>query len=87
MRTLRRQWVQAPLGAPGQVATQIRFCALAGRALETGQVGSDRKPQAVGERIRRIGRYRRQMCEGRHTLTLQRPEVAVKADQPAPWPA
>jgi hypothetical protein len=42
MRALRGQRVQAPLGAPGQVAAQVRFGVLARAALEAGQVGGYR---------------------------------------------
>jgi len=40
VRTLRGQRVQAALGAPGQIAAEVRFGVLAGGALEAGQVGS-----------------------------------------------
>ena len=57
VRTLGRQRVQALLGAPREVAAQVRFGVLAGGALETGQLGGRRQPHAVGERLRRIGRH------------------------------
>jgi len=72
------QRVQAALGAPDQVAAQIRFSVLAGCALEAGQVGGYCQPQPVSERLRRIGRRWGQLGKGRHTLTLQRPAVTVK---------
>jgi hypothetical protein len=53
MRPPRGQRVQAALGAPGQVAAQIRFGVLTGRALEAGQVGSRCQSQPVGERRQR----------------------------------
>jgi hypothetical protein len=57
VRTLGAQRVQAVLGAPGQVAAQVRFGVLAGGALEAGQVGSYCQPQPVGERRQRFGRH------------------------------
>jgi len=45
VRALRGQRVQAVLGAPRQVAAQVRFGVLAGGALEAGQVGSYCQPQ------------------------------------------
>jgi hypothetical protein len=50
MRPPRGQRVQAALGAPGQVAAQVRFGVLTGGALEAGQVGSRCQSQPVGER-------------------------------------
>ena len=66
------QRVQATLGAPGEVAAQVRFGVLAGGALEAGQVGGYCQPQPVGERRQRIGRYGGQFGEGHHALTLRR---------------
>jgi hypothetical protein len=48
--------MQAPLGAPGQVAAQIRVGVITGGALEPGQVGSYGKPQRVGMRYVTAGR-------------------------------
>jgi hypothetical protein len=44
VRALRGERVQAVLGAPGEVAAQVRFGVLAGGALEAGQVGSHCQP-------------------------------------------
>jgi hypothetical protein len=55
MGPLHGQWVQCMLGAPGEVAAQIRPGVLAGGALEAGQVGGYCQPQPVSERPRRIG--------------------------------
>jgi hypothetical protein len=44
-----------PLGAPGQVAAQVRFGVLTGGAFEAGQVGGHRQPQLVSEWRRKIG--------------------------------
>ena len=74
---MRGQRVQAALGAPGQVAAQVRFGVLTGGALEAGQVGGHCQPQPVGERLRRIGGRGDQRGEGLHSLTLQRPAVTV----------
>ena len=58
VRALGGERVQAALGAPGQVAAQVRFGVLAGGALEAGQVGGRCRPQLAGERLRRIrGRW------------------------------
>jgi hypothetical protein len=46
------QRVQSLLGAPGQVAAQVRFGVLAGGALEAGKVGSHCQPQPVSEWLR-----------------------------------
>jgi hypothetical protein len=54
VRPLGGQRVQAALGAPGQVAAQVRSGVLAGGALEAGQVGGRREPQPAGERLGRI---------------------------------
>jgi Arc/MetJ family transcription regulator len=62
--------VQAALGAPGQIAAQVRFGVLAGGALEAGQVGSHCQPQLVSERHQGIGRHRGQVAEGHHVLTV-----------------
>ena len=51
----RGEWVQAALGAPGQVAAQIGFGVVTRRALEPGQVGGHRQPQLVSERRQVIG--------------------------------
>jgi hypothetical protein len=72
------QRVQAVLGAPGQVAAQVRFGVLARGALEAGQAGGHRQPQPAGEWLRRIGGRRGQRGEGRHAMTLRRPAVTVK---------
>ena len=66
MRTPGGQRVQAALGAPCEVAAEIRFGVLAGGALEAGQVGSYRQSQPIGERLRRIGGRRGQFGEGHH---------------------
>jgi hypothetical protein len=55
VRTLSGQRVQAALGAPGQVAAQVGFGAVAGGAREAGQVGSYCQPQPVSERRQRMG--------------------------------
>jgi hypothetical protein len=49
------QRVEAALGAPGQIAAQIRFGVLSGGALEAGQVGSHCQSQLVSEQGGRIG--------------------------------
>jgi hypothetical protein len=49
MPPLRCQWVQAALGAPGQVAAQVGLCVLAGRALEAGQVRSHCQSKLVSK--------------------------------------
>jgi hypothetical protein len=49
------QRVKAALGAPGQVAAQVRFGVLTGGALEAGQVGGHRQPQLVSVWRRKIG--------------------------------
>ena len=78
VRPPRGQRVQAPPGAPGQVAAQVRFGVLAGGPREAGQVGGHCQPQPVGERLRRIGGREGQLGKSRHTLTLQRLTVTVK---------
>ena len=78
VRPLRGQRVQAALGAPGQIAAQVRFGVLARGALEAGQVASHCQPQPVSEWLSRIGGREGQLAEGRHTTTLQRLAVAVK---------
>jgi hypothetical protein len=54
VRALGSERVQAALGAPGQVAAQVGFGAVAGGAREAGQVGSYCQSQPVGERRQRI---------------------------------
>ena len=55
VRPVGGQRVKAPLGAPGQVAAQVRFGVLTGGALEAGQVGGHRQPQLVSEWRRKMG--------------------------------
>jgi hypothetical protein len=55
VRPLRGQRVQAALGAPGQVAAQVRLGVLAGGALEAGQVGAHCESQLVSEQLGRMG--------------------------------
>jgi hypothetical protein len=50
VRPPRGQWVQAALGALGQVAAQVGFSAITGGACEAGQVGSNCQSQPVGKR-------------------------------------
>jgi hypothetical protein len=45
------------LGAPGQIAAEVRFGALTGGALEVGQIGSHCQTQLVSERRQRIRRH------------------------------
>ena len=78
VRALGGQRIQAALGAPGQVAAQVRFGVLAGGALEASQVGGHCQPQPVGERLRGIGGRGGQLGKGRHALTLQRLAGTVK---------
>ena len=78
MRPLGGQRVQALLGAPGEIAAQVRFGVLARGAFEAGQVGGHCEPQPVGEWLRRIGGREGQLGEGRHAMTLQRLTVIVK---------
>jgi hypothetical protein len=49
IRTLGGRRVQAALGAPCEVAAEIRFGVLAGAALEAGQAGSCRQSQPIGD--------------------------------------
>ena len=78
VRAVGGQRVQAVLGAPGQVAAQVGFGAVAGDAREAGQAGSHRQPQPAGERRQRVGRHGGQVGEGHHVLTLRRLPIAVK---------
>jgi hypothetical protein len=78
VRALGGQRVQAALGAPCEVAAEIRFGVLAGGALEAGQVGSYRQLQPIGERLRRIRGRRGQFGEGHHAPTLNRLLFTVK---------
>jgi hypothetical protein len=57
VRSLRGQRVQAALGAPGQMAAEVRFGVLARGALEAGQVGSHCQTQLVSERRQGIRRH------------------------------
>lgn len=50
VQSLRGRRVQAPFRAPGEVAAQVGFGAVAGDALEAGQVGSHCQPQPVSLR-------------------------------------
>jgi hypothetical protein len=54
VRPLGGQRVQAALGTPGQIAAQVRFGVLTGRALKAGQVGSNCQSQPIGERRQRM---------------------------------
>jgi len=45
--------IEVALGALDEVAAQVRFGVLTGRALEAGQVGGNRQPQLVSERPER----------------------------------
>src|SRR5690348_16753493 len=81
VRPLDGQRVQAALGAPGQVAAQVRFGVRAGGALETGQVGSYCQSQPVTERLRRIAGRWGQLGEGHHAPRLQRRLIFVKLTQ------
>jgi len=78
VRSLRGQRVQAPLGAPGQIAAQVGLGVLTGGALEAGQVGRHCQPQLTGERLGRIRGGGGKLGEGRHALTLQRLAATVK---------
>ena len=83
MRALRGQRVQAVLGAPRQVAAQVRFGVLAGGALEAGQVGSYCQPQPVSKRRHRIGGHRGQFGEGHHAFTLSEHSPCAKLAESA----
>ena len=50
MRPPRSQRVKAPVGAPGEVAAQIRMRVVAGGALDPGQIGCHGQPQPVSMR-------------------------------------
>ena len=75
VRAAGRQRVQAALGAPGQVAAQVRFGVLPGGAREARQVGGHCQAQLVSERRWMIGGDGRQVCEAHHAQTL-RPDSA-----------
>jgi hypothetical protein len=81
VRPLRGQRVQAVLGAPGQVAAEIRIGVLAGGAFEAGQVRGHRQPQPVGERPGRITGRGGQVGEGNHAPTLKQLSTGVKLTQ------
>jgi hypothetical protein len=70
--------VQALLGAPGQVAAQVRFGVVAGGAHEPGEVSGRCQLQPLSERLWRIGGRESQLGEGRHAMTLKQFTVTVK---------
>jgi hypothetical protein len=78
VRPPRGEWVQAALGAPGQVAAQIGFGVVTRRALEPGQVGGHRQPQLVSERRQMIGGAGRQVSGVHHAQTLGLIQAAAK---------
>jgi hypothetical protein len=65
------QWVQAALGAPGEIAAQVRFGVLSGGALEPGQITGHGQPQLVRQPHNMIGRDSGQFREVRHEPTLR----------------
>jgi hypothetical protein len=71
VRAAGGQRIQGVLGAPGQVAAQVRFGVLAGGSGEAGQVGGHCQTQLVSEGRGMIGGDGRQVGEAHHAQTLR----------------